>query len=695
MESENVNVQILLENNSYAIGVFRNSCNNGGSSNQSIDRVPIDLLTREEFVMSYHKIRFERQDCDYVVSILDRDTTETVTRFRIPYTEEYDTDRDYVGWDFTNHELHDLYRTYTSIYFPFYHLAKSLLSLSKFVPRDSLISHVRTAIIAGCGFHKQTDRSVSGLFHGDVRMNFTFNYENFLEKVINVEDSTDCVNNLVDILFKQNVSYERKNRTVYSRELEMSCLFDIIDNFGAARLATTKAFYNSILSLVSLRIGMSYFNEIEDFARTVKKCPTLYVPSSVDIYDYVKNVLRYESSYYFDDSVSDINDSNLMVVAPAQVLSGYDHADEFRAMNTFVGGYLSELDLSKSMITGSAVCAVISALSNHVSPKVLFDRHYPSTYTKLVCDKEDFVVINVLLRFLHKFYPNDVSCEFSDDCSEVSMTLLPDVIDKMGKKEHIDFLHNEIKYLNINEIKSACKRYESFKFKIVPGVDVDIAIDTQDKDEFTQICQKHYEVIKSHYPSAVLTKIDRSGGSFIYEVTTENMLEYIGGFRNVQLFMCNRLTIAKFHLPMVRGWFTKIGDGLGIRCTRSCAWSHRTHEIVNMHFFSTNKNKLDILIKYMDRGFTLPYNGTNRIIHQKIDKRLEEVSIQTSLMSKYPTENNIIAVFTYSRPIKFRSLSEDTRYKRVYHKSITQRKNELYFEPSPETIIRGELSMCD
>lgn len=349
------------------------------------------------------------------------------------------------------------------------------------------------------------------------------------------------------------------------------------------------------------------------------------------------NAIKYETSFYFDDRIDDIYNDHPMIANPRDFVSLYDARRETNVLNEFMGGYLNDLDLTKTLITGSAICATISAIRNHIPPEVLFGIYYPSLYTRIQKYNDEMYLTLIIAKV---FAPETIILEKDEKNLKIRVKIdsvlkdhiklsvkqiaaklfkltetLPEAVNQDFYKTLIGpnfkgFLDDERIYRSqapayfLEETRLSLDNDPKFiyEFDLEKAVDVDIAIDTENDKEFDTICKRHFSVINKYYPNSYLIKQERSNDSYIYEVLTENYADYELGFRNVQFFKGNRFTISKFHLPMVRGWYD---DTHQIHCTNTCALSHDNLQIRNLHFFKTKNDKARILTKYISRGFDI------------------------------------------------------------------------------------------
>lgn len=63
-------------------------------------------------------------------------------------------------------------------------------------------------------------------------------------------------------------------------------------------------------------------------------------------------------------------------------------------------------------------------------------------------------------------------------------------------------------------------------------------------------------------------------------------------------------TVARFHLPCVRGYY----DGMNVYMTPSCVMSHLTYMNLDYKYFASSQQPIDIILKYLGRGYGVYLN---------------------------------------------------------------------------------------
>ena len=237
-------------------------------------------------------------------------------------------------------------------------------------------------------------------------------------------------------------------------------------------------------------------------------------------------------------------------------------------INIFIGGYLADLDLTKSVITGSAMTACIFELeSMHDLQKYGFDFNdyinilYGKTQTTYDKDKYSD----------HEIY--SMFSKYRED---------PKIFSVESKLDMIDIQYGDQKKT----------------FKTISGTDVDIMVNTDDVGEFDKIAQNHINAIRKKYPQVVEKKITTHNGNHKYKVFFPNFEQ-----RNVEIYMSNVDRIASYHLGCVRAYFSSIHGTEKVSCFPSYLMTMFTGKSPDLRFVPGSKTFDNILGKYRMRGF--------------------------------------------------------------------------------------------
>ena len=573
-----------------------------------------------------------------VPSLKRRTVISSIGAMRLKYNiEGYPVDVDQLEElpivDLTAQNAFSMFMSYIRLYYPFYTLLNEVDDLT-FIHGEDIEKIIVQRIKLGVKAHIYNTRNNSGFFYRDGKAIFDY------DPAENVNINTpDVVNEIIKLSFKINHSYNKDKRDYPSAVLEMGSLFVLLT------LIKFDGDHNQYIvnDLFGTQLAIPYYSKL--LKRINNSVP--YTSWKKFYHQSVKNFIRYETSYYFDDVIKDITDDNPMIL-PMAKFNTFERTPKQvdEALNRIIGGYLFDLDMSKTLITGSVICATISQLMRHnidkdvkgrnrmwvlnqdyVLPEqfALIDILYPNCYTRLN-DYDDKSYASLILAY--RYLPDHITYQVADDYKSLKLTI-PRLADHFFEEDDID------NFDGVNFDQEAKARIINndpdfvYEFEIVPGVDVDMAIDVEDDQEFDAIVKNHYDVIRRYYNDLILAKMVRPNGRYIYEIRTTDYNNFAKGFRVVQLFRANRLTIAKFHLPMVRGWRD---DTPGIKTTGTCTFSHLGASFHNMHFFQTSFDKLKIIAKYQLRGFR---NRTSysRLMNNIMDEKYRN---GTNMRYKYP-----------------------------------------------------------
>lgn len=155
---------------------------------------------------------------------------------------------------------------------------------------------------------------------------------------------------------------------------------------------------------------------------------------------------------------------------------------------------------------------------------------------------------------------------------------------------------DEEEEVTLNDERTPAERfYDRF-------TDIDLMIETTDLDLFDQVCESHFQAIRSALPEDQQDKI------YMKKFLTENKYRYkiYGLPRSIELFCVNSIpgVIAKFHLACVRAWW----DGEQLHMFPSFITAAMTSICHELRWTSCNKDLRDIVLKYYQRGFSIMLN---------------------------------------------------------------------------------------
>ena len=235
-------------------------------------------------------------------------------------------------------------------------------------------------------------------------------------------------------------------------------------------------------------------------------------------------------------------------------------------LNEFVGGYLQDLDLSKSAITGSAmaICPIVTELEQRKGFSRTLTELYGTTSTKL--ESGNFA------ELIHKYHDNS--------------------------SEQFDIKETESEIVVLDRLE---QKYT--KFKIISGTDVDILVNTKDTKEFDNIAKKHIDVIQKRFPQVIVKEITTHNGNHKYKLYFPKHEQ-----RDVEIYQSDVDTIATYHMGCVRAYYSTIHGSEQLTCYPSYMITMFTGKSPDVRFVPGSKPINMITKKYSLRGIDLANN---------------------------------------------------------------------------------------
>lgn len=312
-----------------------------------------------------------------------------------------------------------------------------------------------------------------------------------------------------------------------------------------------------------------------------------------------------------------------------------EHA--FNRLNEYVGNYLRDLDLSKTLITGSALAAAtirtdvetntyagvnlwakyledeqptdpeqetaalagsafVSGVMRESCRSVTFDdwragrgylqyiaAHYPATKT-IPRDRDEYLSLVKLVDRNH----NAVELSYTTTCVDDQMVLT--LTATLVGHDH-----------SVTE-KTAV-------LDVLPGADVDMSIVVDSNDEFDTVARGHYEVIKKHHPSARLEKAlraDPTDQRYNWTITTRDP-RHIATFRPVEMYRASFNHVVTHHVGMVSAAFTALySDKPQFIMSARHVLAAANLATPNYYYFASRKVAPQfVVMKYFARGFDI------------------------------------------------------------------------------------------
>ena len=250
--------------------------------------------------------------------------------------------------------------------------------------------------------------------------------------------------------------------------------------------------------------------------------------------------------------------------------TGLDYEKFERSTELFVGeDLIDELDLSKSVITGSAISAVFGHLQSNQLFSV-FDTRYP------------------------KYYTNPITGDMTAFLNDI--------------KTPLDLVNLIVEPINNNVFRVSNPMVEPMaivEFNYVPGADIDLAVITDDTEEFNIIANKHIETVRRLIGDdrLIVEELKRRTGR-MYQLTDRKR-----ELRPIQIYPTSKRQILTHHVSLVRGWIEKI-DGklsatLAATAMRSYSFPTTRPIVFDYYYFAGNKSGDSVLYKQWMRGFDI------------------------------------------------------------------------------------------
>ncbi|MFA6166478.1 MAG: hypothetical protein WC700_07685 [Gemmatimonadaceae bacterium] len=301
--------------------------------------------------------------------------------------------------------------------------------------------------------------------------------------------------------------------------------------------------------------------------------------------------------------------------APASV------AEATKRLDIFVGGYLADLDLSRTFITGSSIAASLIVTNVERGEFGCHTRHSdnrsPSLrlrdYTKYI--RSLYPTLRTTPRNLKDYHQvlAVATCAHFMKPSPQKETMPQVIVMKEGSEYVADV---SVLYTTTNDPTPTLFHAT---LDIRGGADVDMAVDVETNEEFDRIARQHYETIRAKWPCAVLTKVPRSVDDptdprHNWAVTWDPSIDptlanvaRLSEFRSVEIYRASFDHIVTHHVGMVSGAYTAaFGSPPQFYMSARLVSSMANLATPNYYYFASRKTTpLDVILKYRARGFGL------------------------------------------------------------------------------------------
>jgi len=310
-----------------------------------------------------------------------------------------------------------------------------------------------------------------------------------------------------------------------------------------------------------------------------------------------------------------------------------EHGEE--RLNTYIGGYLDELDLRHTLITGSSMAALIvtdveyatSCSKNYtvetITPAIMRtappEQSLPRILADLVTYDTHKECCNArFVAYLAAHYPSSKTVPRDRDAYMDLVTLVRKHPTETHVKYTTEVTPDEKVILTLKAKRRDCHNSKVLEkhtavLDVYPGADVDMSIVVKTNEEFDIVAQKHFGVVRSHYPRAVLSKVlreDKDPNRYKWSITCLGVDG--SGFRPVEMYRADFNHVLTHHVGMVRGAYTAMfsekDEPPQFVVAASFALSMANLATPNYYYFASSdktKTPQDIVMKYYMRGFGL------------------------------------------------------------------------------------------
>jgi hypothetical protein len=342
--------------------------------------------------------------------------------------------------------------------------------------------------------------------------------------------------------------------------------------------------------------------------------------------------------------------------------------DAFERLDIYVGGYLGALDLSRTMITGSAMAAALirvedsdcdfhdynkSELAEFIGYKGAFGdpdqratferlmkskyKSYSASYVEWLDGREGSRHVRYK-SYLSALYPTVYTDPASDEDRRAYIGIVSDPwsvrmeVEQVGERSAAAlparvrvFTDEAARLVTASPRRASAGNDDSSEddsseddsseddgpksvyLAIRPGADVDMAIDVATDAEFDAVARGHYEVIRAAHSHAVLVRVAREGDSRYNWAVVAGDLARISTFRQVEMYRATFDHIVAHHVGMVSAAYTARFHAAPTFVASARFVSSMIHlRTPNYYYFASRKyTPQEVILKYYARGFGL------------------------------------------------------------------------------------------
>jgi hypothetical protein len=304
-----------------------------------------------------------------------------------------------------------------------------------------------------------------------------------------------------------------------------------------------------------------------------------------------------------------------------------DRPEFLRRLSIMTGNMFDDIDLTtfNAAITGSSLCPCV--VTNPLEEKFA---HLPNSFDAFVESRyPSFAALVPLKKEYQELKANtvvelDALCDsvpysFKDAASVYKTIVNDDVFIECINKIAIEF-QDRLTYKASIAIEQTTAKFQEIITADTKLSDIDVAIRATDMDDYTTKVRGIFALIrvnvrKRHLAAATLAGLPQPDPStyhvYLYKQPVKYGFKWVlkgpGAHRCVdffKIFVPMHKLLFSFHLNIVRFWW----DGVMLRCLGSGACAALTGINQWYRWFSNNKDPMDIVLKNMQRGYSLLLN---------------------------------------------------------------------------------------